>query len=168
MPPTHTVQNSITSFPIAILVLDNNQYIAISPQTYYSPTPTDDASLGIEDTVYSQFIATLYNFIGAPLQNNSNIISLTSLGITQATLKEVHIRFIDTPIQLRGDTVWFSCYQHPLTTYYPVHTHSPITFSHSESTQWRLDQPELLHMQCRHIIIPEDTIHSPNDYTYFT
>jgi hypothetical protein len=148
---SETSPNHSPSIPIAILVLDNNQYLALSPETYI---PLQDSSNPYSDGAYSQFLADIYNFIGYRIQSDSNIISLSSLGIHTTALKEIHCRFIDTPLEERRSTVWFSCYQHPLTRYHPVHRHSPITFSENHAMSWRTQQPNLIHVEANHVIIP--------------
>lgn len=151
--------NHSYSAPIAILVLDNNQYLALSPSSY---NPLHDSDNHYSDGAYSQFLATLYNFIGYRLDSNSNIISsLASLGINTTALKEIHIRFINTPIEERRSTVWFSCYQHPLTRYMPVHRPSPITFSQDVAMSWQRQQPDLTHIEANHVIMPS-AVASPN------
>jgi hypothetical protein len=126
-------RDKMSTSPVAILVLDNNQYVAIST---YNPT-----------TDVSDFIVQLYNHIRYDVTTNSN---LTNIG----PLREIHTRMIDTPITERGDTVWFSTYQHPLTQYRPVHRPSPVTFSQAIASSWRAQQPMLHHESCQHIIIP--------------
>jgi hypothetical protein len=90
-------------------------YTAFSPKEYIIGSQT-------RKRLYEKFIGKLCTHISYdpnnPLNNNS------SLG----KVLEIHTRFIQAPLEERGDLARFSTLDHPCCGYKPVHHESPIEF----------------------------------------
>ncbi len=132
--------------PVIILILKNDDgvvfYKAFSPSSY---TPPQDDEIDY-DADFENFKMRMYSYIN---YNHNGIDNTTNLG----KLLEVHSRHITTPLDQRGNTVWFSTYQHPDTTYFCVHRPSPIHFSQDSAIAYQNMQPALIHTSCEHIIV---------------
>lgn len=134
------------SSPIIILILKNDDgnvsYKSFSP-AHYSP-PQDDAL--DYDVDFQTFQERVYDYIG---YDNNVLFNITNFG----RLLEVHSRHITTPIEQRGNTIWFSTYQNSHTDYLCIHRPSPIHFSQDNAVAYQNMQPELVHTSCEHIIL---------------
>lgn len=133
--------------PIAILILEQQgvfTYRAYSPYFYQSPPPNVDP---FEDEQYQAFLQRIYGQIGYdsddPINNHTNM----------GYLKEIHTRFLIMPVLSRGNSVFFSTYQHPICHYNPVHNRAPIFFDNQEANKFEEMHPELVHRMCSHQLV---------------
>lgn len=135
------------NIPVAILIFEdqNHQthYRAYSSSQYIS----NPESFNLQHQQYSQFIAQIYNKLALDLQNPCS--NMTNYG----KLKEVSIRFLETPMANRGASCYFSAYNHPHCSYKPVHRQSPIHFTETDAQMYIVMQPELFHYECEHEVI---------------
>jgi hypothetical protein len=138
---------ALTASPIIILTLkdanNNVFYKAFSPSNYIAPS---EDQRGDRDYSFEEFENKVYEHIQ---YNINGIDNTTNLG----ALLEVHSRFNGQPVEQRGNTIWFSTYQNPYTTYMCVHRQSPINYSEDSALSYAAQQPELGHTNCEHIIL---------------
>lgn len=133
------------NIPIVILIFQNNGetlYRAYSPLNYRLNNECNGTS-------YQRFIANVYNDISY----NANT-SLTRYGI----LKEIHTRYLDTPLTYRDNIIFFSTFSHPLCNYKPVHKESPLFFNCQDSLNYidraiQLHNIELSQLSCSHELL---------------
>jgi hypothetical protein len=133
------------NIPIAILIFDNNgqiYYKAFSPREYYFRP--DGSNPDHRDGQFGQFLAHVYNRISYnelnPLNNSTNY----------GLLKEIHTRHITIPITSRENICYFSTYNHPHTSYKPVHINSPISFDSNWAQTYTNIPSNLSHQSCTH------------------
>ncbi len=142
-------QSPLLNLPIAIVIFQdpNNQvhYRAYSSSQYVPNV--DSSSVNHQAHQYNQFIAQIYNKLTLDLRNP--LSNMTNYG----ELKEVNIRFLETPMSNRSGTCYFSAYNHPHCSYRTVHRQSPIYFTATQAQAYANLQPGLFHYQCEHEII---------------
>ena len=98
--------------PLAILVLENNNYISYSINM--------DWSLYNENDAYNEFIERLYKHI--QLDHNTNTC-------IHGIVHEVYVTFNDMPVNNRSDNIKFFVYNHEhCKNYKPVCNNMPIRF----------------------------------------
>ena len=124
----------MSSYPIAILILDNDGY-----KTYLAYVPLAYNESNDRDT----FLARVYNHIA--YDHTDALNNKTNTG----KLLEVHHRFIDTVVPPRSPLCYFSTYIHQNCNYKPIHVNSPIFFNVDEAEQYNSSKPELCHMSCQ-------------------
>jgi hypothetical protein len=139
-----TQNNNLSlAIPVAILIFDNDGQI-----TYRAYSPSRNTYEEIEDDEeFQQFLARLYNHLAYDNQNHLN--NITNYGC----LKEIHTRYIQIPIQQRGNSCFFSTYINRFTNYKPVHHPSPILFDVNEASDYANEQRNLIHCECPHEFI---------------
>jgi hypothetical protein len=117
------------NLPVAILIFEdpNHQvhYRAYSPSQYIPNA--DNSADNIQAHQYSQFIAQIYNKLALDMQNP--LANVTRYG----KLKEVHIRFLQIPLSLRGPICYFSTYYNTHCSYMTVHRQTPIRFTNGDN-----------------------------------
>jgi hypothetical protein len=110
-----------SSPPIAIVIFagpDNTVgYKAYSPNNWCGDCLAEDQ--------YDKFLGRLYNHLAYDAARP--VETTTRYG----TMKEIHTRYVDTPLVERGNIVHFTTYVHPHCNYRPVHRSSPIFFKDS-------------------------------------
>jgi hypothetical protein len=135
-------QQNLEKVPLVILILENSgniSYRAYSPLNY--PTPT---SFEQQQDFIGQFHANVYNSIAYNSSDFNN--STTNMG----NLKEIHTRLIDIHPQDRGQTMFFTVYDHPHCQYHPVHRPSPVFFNQDQAFQYQESHPNLIGVSCYH------------------
>jgi hypothetical protein len=135
---------AIANIPLAILIFDNDGqilYRAFSPNNYNTIPGLPENDNTFPDQ-YGQFMARIYNRISYQ-QGGSNS---TQYG----KLKEIHTRYIDTPLSQRTTNCYFTTYVHPHTIYRPVHRQSPVFFDFQGATSYAAANPDLIHRSCEH------------------
>jgi hypothetical protein len=107
-----------SSPPLAIVIFagpsDAVSYKAYSPNNWCGDCSAEDQ--------YDKFMARLYNHLAYDAERP--VETATRYG----TMKEIHTRYVDTPLVERGNMVHFTTYLHPHCNYRPVHRPSPVFF----------------------------------------
>jgi len=131
--------NPNISVPVAILIFDNDGQITYRA---YSPSQYNFNEEGSDH--FGQFLARIYNRVSYNHNNPNN--SNTYYGC----LKEIHTRHLAIPINNRHDVCYFSTYNHPHTTYMPVHRQSPVFFDVNLANNYAETRHHLSHHRCEH------------------
>jgi hypothetical protein len=139
--------------PVVILIFDNEGQITYKA---YSPNNYDvDFGDALEGAVivsndesfehkFGQFLARVYNRVAFDSANSLN--NSTCFG----RLKEIHTRRLNIPVNMRGETCYFTTYTHIHTSYNPIHHTSPVLFNENDALLYANSQPNLLHCRCEH------------------
>lgn len=143
-----SIPSSFISIPLAILIFENNgnySYRAYSPSEFNRQPDVDDTDH--RSVLFGQFLARIYNRIAydpnQPLNNGTQF----------GALKEIHSRFVQIPIEQRGQTCYFSTYQNQHCRYNPIHRDSPVFFDQQPAANYQNQQPNLIHCSCSHEIV---------------